>query len=139
MLSARRGVSASHLGRISPQEFFTASGGIVTDRLLSILDPAPYPAVAAASTAEGIWKAHGFSPYRWRHFKLSGDPAFAEKLTDIVSLYVDPPAHAVVLSIDEKSQIQTCDRTQPGLSMKKGRAGTIRTYNAIPAARTSAR
>ena len=70
---------------------------------------------------------------------LSSDPAFAEKLTYIVSLYVDPPAHTVVLSIDAKSQIQTCGRTQPGLSMKKGRAGTIPTYNAIPAARTSAR
>ncbi len=58
-------------------------------------------------------------------FKLSNDPAFAEKLTEIVGLYVDPPAHAVVLSIDEKSQIQALDRTQPGLPMKKGRAGTM--------------
>ena len=58
-------------------------------------------------------------------FKLSNDPAFAEKLTDIVGLYVDPPAHAVVLSVDEKSQIQALDRTQPGLPMKKGRAGTM--------------
>ena len=59
----------------------------------------------AASTVQAIWKAHGLSPHRWRSFKLSTDPAFAEKLTDIVGLYVDPPAHAVVLSIDEKSQI----------------------------------
>ncbi len=79
----------------------------------------------AASTVQGIWKAHGLSPHRWRHFKLSNDPAFAEKLTKIVGLYVDPPAHAVVLSIDEKSQIQALDRTQPGLPMKKGRAGTM--------------
>jgi transposase len=79
----------------------------------------------AASTIQGIWKAHGLSPHRWRHFKLSTDPAFAEKLTKIVGLYVDPPAHAVVLSIDEKSQIQALDRTQPGLPMKKGRAGTM--------------
>ena len=57
----------------------------------------------AASTVQAIWKAHGLSPHRWRHFKLSNDPAFAEKLTDIVGLYVDPPAHAVVLSVDEKS------------------------------------
>jgi transposase len=77
----------------------------------------------AASTVQAIWKAHGLSPHRWRNFKLSNDPAFAEKLTDVVSLYVDPPAHAVVLSIDEKSQIQALDRTQPGLPMKKGRAG----------------
>jgi transposase len=78
----------------------------------------------AASTVQAIWKAHGLSPHRWRHFKLSNDPAFAEKLTNIVGLYVDPPAHAVVLSVDEKSQIQALDRTQPGLPMKKGRAGT---------------
>ena len=73
----------------------------------------------------GIWKAHGLSPHRWRQFKLSNDPAFAEKLADIVGLYVAPPAHAVVLSVDEKSQIQALDRTQPGLPMKKGRAGTM--------------
>ena len=79
----------------------------------------------AASTVQGIWKAHGLAPHRWRHFKLSKDPAFAEKLTDIVGLYVDPPAHAVVLSVDEKSQIQALDRTQPGLPMKKGRCGTM--------------
>lgn len=77
---------------------------------------------------QAVWKAHGLSPHRWRHFKLSNDRAFAEKLTDIVGLYVDPPAHAVVLSIDEKSQIQALDRTQPGLSMKKGRAGAM-THN----------
>ena len=79
----------------------------------------------AASTVQAIWKGHGLSPHRWRHFKLSNDPAFAEKLTDIVGLYVDPPAHAVVLSVDEKAQIQALDRTQPGLPMKKGRAGTM--------------
>ena len=81
----------------------------------------------AASTVQAIWKAHGLSPHRWRRFKLSNDPAFAEKLTDIVGLYVNPPAHAVVLSVDEKSQIQALDRTQPGLPMKKGRAGTVPT------------
>ncbi|MEO0620585.1 MAG: IS630 family transposase, partial [Pseudomonadota bacterium] len=64
-------------------------------------------------------------PHRWRVFKLSGDPAFAEKLHDIVGLYVSPPAHAVVLSVDEKSQIQALDRTQPGLPLKKGRLGTM--------------
>jgi len=79
----------------------------------------------AASTVQGIWKAHGLSPHRWRSFKLSNDPAFAEKLTDIVGLYVSPPAHAVVLSIDEKSQIQALDRTQPGLPLKKGRCATM--------------
>jgi transposase len=60
-----------------------------------------------------------------RQFKLSNDPEFVDKLRDIVGLYVDPPAHAVVLSLDEKSQIQALDRTQPGLPIKKGRAGTM--------------
>ena len=79
----------------------------------------------AASTVQAIWKSHGLAPHRWKHFKLSNDPDFLGKLTDIVGLYVAPPAHAVVLSIDEKSQIQALDRTQPGLPMKKGRAGTM--------------
>jgi len=79
----------------------------------------------AASTVHEIWKAHGLSPHRWRTFKVSKDPQFSEKLTEIVGLYVDPPAHALVLSIDEKSQIQALDRTQPGLPLKKGRAGTM--------------
>ena len=60
-----------------------------------------------------------------RAFKISNDPKFADKLKDVVGLYVDPPAHAVVLSIDEKSQIQALDRTQPGLPMKKGRCATM--------------
>jgi hypothetical protein len=78
----------------------------------------------AVSTVQWIWRAHGLAPHRWRRFKLSNDPDFAEKLHDIVGLYVSPPAHAVVLSFDEKSQIQALDRTQPGLPMKKGRLGT---------------
>ena len=60
-----------------------------------------------------------------RRFKLSRDPAFAAKLRDVVGLYLDPPAHSLVLSVDEKSQIQALDRTQPGLPIKKGRAGTM--------------
>jgi transposase len=79
----------------------------------------------SASSVRRIWKAHGLQPHRVRTFKLSNDPKFAEKLKDIVGLYIDPPAHAVVLSVDEKSQIQALDRTQPGLPMKKGRAGTM--------------
>ncbi len=79
----------------------------------------------AASTVHQIWRAHGLAPHRWRQFKLSKDPAFSKKLHDIVGLYVSPPAHAVVLSIDEKSQIQALDRTQPGLPLKKGRAATM--------------
>src|SRR5271168_2922226 len=79
----------------------------------------------SVSSVQRIWRAHGLQPHRVRQFKLSRDPQFAAKLSDIVGLYVDPPAHAVVLSVDEKSQIQALDRTQPGLPMKKGRAGTI--------------
>ena len=67
----------------------------------------------------------GPAPHRVRRFKLSNDPAFARKVEDVVGLYVDPPAHAVVLSVDEKSQIQALDRTQPGLPMTPGRLGTM--------------
>ena len=76
------------------------------------------------SSVHRIWRRHGLRPHRVRQFKLSNDRQFANKLRDIVGLYVDPRAHAVVLSIDEKSQIQALDRTQPGLPMKKGRCGT---------------
>ena len=79
----------------------------------------------SVSSVQRIWRAHGLQPHRVRLFKLSNDPKFVEKLRDIVGLYVDPPAHAIVLSVDEKSQIQALDRTQPGLPMKKGRAGTM--------------
>src|SRR5271155_4989732 len=77
------------------------------------------------TSVQRIWRAHGLAPHRIRTFKLSNDPKFAAKVRDIVGLYVDPPAHAIVLSVDEKSQIQALDRTQPGLPMKKGRAGTM--------------
>src|SRR3712207_1331393 len=79
----------------------------------------------SASSVRRIWRSHGLQPHRFRRFKLSSDPQFAAKLRDIVGLYVDPPAHAVVLSVDEKSQIQALDRTQPGLPLKKGRCGTM--------------
>jgi transposase len=79
----------------------------------------------SASAVQRIWRAHGLQPHRGRSFKLSTDPRFAEKVRAIVGLYVDPPAHAVVLSVDEKSQIQALDRTQPGLPMKKGRLATM--------------
>jgi transposase len=84
---------------------------------------------AAAGISEAsvrrIWRAHGLKPHRLDTFKLSNDPRFAEKLEEIVGLYLDPPEHAIVLSLDEKSQIQALDRTQPGLPMKKGRAQTM--------------
>lgn len=76
-------------------------------------------------SVQRILEANKLAPHRIRTFKLSNDPKFAEKLKDVVGLYVDPPAHAVVLSVDEKSQIQALDRTQPGLPMKPGRAGTM--------------
>jgi len=79
----------------------------------------------SVSSVQRIWRAHGLEPHRVRQFKLSKDPNFVEKLRDVVGLYVDPPAHAIVLSLDEKSQIQALDRTQPGLPLKKGRAGTM--------------
>ena len=77
------------------------------------------------ASIQRIWKAHGLKPHRVRTFKLSRDPQFVEKLQDVVGLYLNPPEHAVVLSVDEKSQIQALDRTQPGLPMKPGRAGTM--------------
>jgi transposase len=79
----------------------------------------------SVSSVQRIWRSHGLQPHRVRQFKLSNDPLFAAKVRDIVGLYVDPPAHAVVLSLDEKSQIQALDRTQPGLPLKKGRCGTM--------------
>jgi transposase len=72
-----------------------------------------------------IWRAHGLKPHRVKTFKLSRDPRFVEKLRDVVGLYLAPPERAIVFSFDEKSQIQALDRTQPGLPLKKGRAGTM--------------
>jgi transposase len=79
----------------------------------------------SVSSVRRIWRKHVLQPHKIRQFKLSNDPRFADKLLDIVGLYVNPPEHAVVLLIDEKSQIQALDRTQPGLPMKKGRCGTM--------------
>jgi transposase len=80
--------------------------------------------VSSASVSR-IWHAHGLKPHLVKTFKLSNDPDFVEKLRDVVGLYMNPPENALVLSIDEKSQIQALDRTQPGLPMKKGRLGTM--------------
>ena len=77
------------------------------------------------ATVRRIWASHGLKPHLVKRFKLSADPQFVEKLEDVVGLYLAPPEKAVVFSVDEKSQIQALDRTQPGLPMKKGRAGTI--------------
>ncbi len=72
-------------------------------------------------SVQRIWAAHRLAPHRVRTFKLSRDPAFVPKLRDVVGLYMHPPAHAIVLSVDEKSQIQALERTQPGLPMRQGR------------------
>ena len=72
-----------------------------------------------------IWKQHNLKPHRTKTFKLSRDPQFVEKLQDVVGLYLNPPEKALVLCVDEKTQIQALDRTQPGLPMKPGRCGTF--------------
>jgi hypothetical protein len=77
------------------------------------------------STVNNIWRAHHLQPHRTETFKLSRDPKFLEKMTDVVGLYLNPPQQAIVLCVDEKSQIQALDRTQPGLPIKKGRCGTM--------------
>src|SRR6266852_1456987 len=77
------------------------------------------------STVHNIWLAHKLQPHRSKTFKLSRDPKFLEKMTDVVGLYLNPPQQALVLCVDEKSQIQALDRTQPGLPIKKGRCGTM--------------
>ena len=79
----------------------------------------------SAATIRRIWRRHGLKPHRVRTFKLSNDPRFAEKLEEVIGLYLNPPEHALVLCVDEKSQIQALDRTQPGLPIKKGRLGTM--------------
>jgi hypothetical protein len=79
----------------------------------------------SASTVQRIWSARGLQPHRVQTFKLSGDPRFEETLVDVVGLYLDPPEQAVGLCMDEKSQIQALDRTQPSLPIKPGRAGTM--------------
>ena len=78
----------------------------------------------SSATVQRIWDAHGLQPHRVETFKLSTDPAFVEKLTDIVGLYLNPPDKAAIICVDEKSQIQALDRTQPGLPLKRGRCGT---------------
>ena len=78
-----------------------------------------------ATTVRRVWQSNGLKPHLSRTFKVSRDPHFEDKLIDVVGLYLNPPEHALVLSCDEKSQIQALNRTQPGLPMKRGRAGTV--------------
>ena len=79
----------------------------------------------SSSMVNRVWQANGLKPHLIKTFKLSNDQHFVEKLVDVVGLYLSPPEHALVLSCDEKSQIQALDRTQPGLPLKKGRCGTM--------------
>lgn len=80
---------------------------------------------ASKSTISNIWRSHNLKPHRVKRFKLSRDPKFLEKLTDVVGLYLNPPQQAIVLCVDERSQIQALNRTQPGWPLKKGRCGTM--------------
>jgi hypothetical protein len=73
------------------------------------------------STVSNVWRSHNLKPHRVKRFKLSRDPQFLEKLTDVVGLYLSSPQQTMVIGVDEKSQIQALDRTQPGLPLKKGR------------------
>lgn len=77
------------------------------------------------STVNNVWRSHNLKPHQTKTFKLSRDPRFLEKLTDVIGLYMNPPEKAIVLCVDEKTQIQALNRTQPGLPLKKGRCGTL--------------
>jgi len=106
---------------------------IVEKTLYSVPDNATHWSVRSMAEAQNvsrmtvhrIWKKYNIKPHLIRTFKLSNDPHFVEKVQDIVGLYLNPPDKALVLCVDEKSQIQALDRTQPGLPIKKGRAGTM--------------
>jgi transposase len=106
---------------------------IVEATLHSVPDGATHWSTRSMAKVQGvshnvvaqIWRAYGLQPHRIRTFKLSKDKRFVEKLTDVVGVYLDPPDKALVLCVDEKSQIQALDRTQPGLPLKKGRCGTM--------------
>ncbi len=133
----REGVDGLLRDKTRPARIAPLSGEIVARIVSGTLEKPPgetthWTATAMAkavavsvSSVQRVWHKHGLQPHRIRQFKLSNDKRFAEKLRDVVGLYVDPPAHAVVLSFDEKSQIQALDRTQPGLPLKKGRCGTM--------------
>lgn len=77
------------------------------------------------STVNNVWRSHNLKPHLTKTFKLSRDPRFLEKLTDVIGLYLNPPEKAIVLCVDEKTQIQALNRTQPGLPLKRGRCGTM--------------
>jgi len=86
------------------------------------------PMEISDASVRRIWRSHGLKPHRVASFKISNDPEFAENMEDIVCLYLNPPEHPLVLCVDEKSQIQALDRTQPGLPLKRGRSQTMTHY-----------
>ena len=111
-------VDVKHLVDLTTQHKPEAATHWSTRKMAAVLKVSP-------STVMRHWQANGLKPHIVRGFKVSRDPQFAEKLEDIVGLYMSPPEHALVLCCDEKSQVQALDRTQPGLPLKKGRAQTM--------------
>jgi transposase len=111
-------VDVARLVELTTQSTPEAATHWSTRKMAAVLDVSP-------STVMRHWQANGLKPHLVRGFKISRDPKFAEKLEDIVGLYMSPPEHALVLCCDEKSQVQALDRTQPGLPLKKGRARTM--------------
>jgi len=111
-------VDVARLVELTTQSAPAAATHWSTRKMAAVLEVSP-------STVMRHWQANGLKPHSVRGFKVSRDPKFAEKLEDIVGLYLSPPEHALVLCCDEKSQVQALDRTQPGLPLKKGRAQTM--------------
>lgn len=111
-------VDVARLVELTTQSTPEAATHWSTRKMADVLGVAP-------STVMRHWHTHGLKPHIVRGFKVSRDPQFAQKLDDIVGLYMSPPEHALVLCVDEKSQVQALDRTQPGLPLKKGRAQTM--------------
>lgn len=132
--SGPEGLTHDAPGRGRKRTITAARERQVVDATLQTAPPrATQWSLRSMATAQGlspasvhrIWDAHGLQPHRVRTFKLSTDPAFVEKLVDVVGLYMNPPDKAIVFCVDEKSQIQALQRSQPGLPMKTGRAGTM--------------
>jgi len=125
-LAASKWKVALHDGQRERPAVHTVAQPQATARLQAVLAliDAHRDSISEASVRR-IWQAHGLKPHRLESFKVSNDKHFAEKLEDIVGLYLDPPEHALVLCCDEKCQIQALDRTQPGLPLKRGRAQTM--------------
>jgi transposase len=114
----RRWIDAEEIVRKTTQETPAAGTHWSTRSLAEATGLSP-------STIGRIWRSHGLKPHLTRTFKLSRDPKFVEKLDDVIGLYLNPPEHALVFSVDEKSQIQALDRTQPGLPLVPSRCGTM--------------